>query len=260
MPEESWPHWALAKVLRRKKRYDEAIDQCKEAIRLQPDLHLAFATLGLCYQDAGRFAESVEAFRKAVRYLPLNAALGRELRRSQDYLGFDQRLPAIRSGSEKLKTPDEQARFASFAMRDFRKEYALAFRFFSEAFASEVKLADDLQSQYRYNAARCAALAAAGNGEDAANLDETERTQFRSRSYVWLLEDLSAYAKLIDRGRSSDRILVQQRLRYWQEDSDLSGVRDSTALAKLPEPEREGWRKLWADVENLRKRASEPPK
>jgi hypothetical protein len=51
---------------------------------------------------------------------------------------------------------------------------------------------------------------------------------------------------------------VQETLRHWQQDSDLAGVRDKGALAKLPAAERDAWRKLWADVDALLKRASTP--
>jgi hypothetical protein len=33
--------------------------------------------------------------------------------------------------------------------------------------------------------------------------------------------------------------------------SDLAGIRDAEALAKLPEPERQEWQALWADVDSL---------
>jgi hypothetical protein len=41
----------------------------------------------------------------------------------------------------------------------------------------------------------------------------------------------------------------------WKTAADLGGVRNSEALAKLSEAEREEWRSLWADVESLLKRA-----
>jgi len=52
---------------------------------------------------------------------------------------------------------------------------------------------------------------------------------------------------------------MQKKLRHWQEDSDLAGVRDAVALEKLPESERAEWKKLWADVEELLKKV-EPKK
>jgi hypothetical protein len=44
-------------------------------------------------------------------------------------------------------------------------------------------------------------------------------------------------------------------LQHWQNDTDLAGVRDPAALAKMPEAERADWQKLWADVEALVKKS-----
>jgi hypothetical protein len=44
-------------------------------------------------------------------------------------------------------------------------------------------------------------------------------------------------------------------MQHWQQDTDFAGVRGD-ALDKLPQAERQEWRKLWEDVEALRKRAA----
>jgi hypothetical protein len=36
-----------------------------------------------------------------------------------------------------------------------------------------------------------------------------------------------------------------------QQDTDLAGVRDKPALAKLPKDERDTWKSLWASVDAL---------
>jgi hypothetical protein len=45
-------------------------------------------------------------------------------------------------------------------------------------------------------------------------------------------------------------------MRSWQNDPQLGGVRDEAELAKLAKAEREQWVKLWADVEELRAKAT----
>jgi hypothetical protein len=50
---------------------------------------------------------------------------------------------------------------------------------------------------------------------------------------------------------------VQRTLQHWQKDTDLAGLRDKAALAKLPEAEQKAWRKLWAEVDALLRRAGE---
>jgi hypothetical protein len=42
---------------------------------------------------------------------------------------------------------------------------------------------------------------------------------------------------------------------HWQQDADFAGVRGPEALARLPEAERPGWRKLWTDVADTLARA-----
>jgi hypothetical protein len=49
---------------------------------------------------------------------------------------------------------------------------------------------------------------------------------------------------------------VRQQMQHWLSDDDFAGVRGSDALAKLPEAERNEWRKLWQEVETLRRRAA----
>jgi hypothetical protein len=53
---------------------------------------------------------------------------------------------------------------------------------------------------------------------------------------------------------------VQQALRQWQQNSDLVGLRDAAALAKLPAEERAACEKLWADVAALLTKAAEKSK
>jgi hypothetical protein len=68
---------------------------------------------------------------------------------------------------------------------------------------------------------------------------------------------VAAWAKLADNSVVQPTLL--QRLRHWQNDSDLAGVRDPEALARLPEAERAAWRKLWGDVADLLRRAGGGP-
>ena len=49
---------------------------------------------------------------------------------------------------------------------------------------------------------------------------------------------------------------VQRRLRHWQGDQDLAGLRDPAAVAQLPAEEQQACRQLWADVEALLAKAA----
>src|SRR5262249_48131718 len=135
------------------------------------------------------------------------------------------------------------------------KRYVAAVGFFTDVFAAEPKLAADLDSYHRYNAACAAALAAAGKGEDARGLGVEEWAWLQQKAHDWLRADLAAYAPLVEKGDAATRQAVRQRLAHWQQDADLAAVRDKDWLDAMPEADRKRWQQLWADVEALRERA-----
>ena len=101
--------------------------------------------------------------------------------------------------------------------------------------------------------------AAAGQGEDAATLDETEKARLRKQAHDWLRADLARWTQLNESGQPADRAKVQERLKLSQQDGDLAGIRDAAALAKLPAEERSACEKLWRDVVLFLKKAGEKP-
>ena len=48
---------------------------------------------------------------------------------------------------------------------------------------------------------------------------------------------------------------MRQRLRHWQDDTDLASIRDAAAQAKLPAEEQKAFTQLWAEVAALLKKA-----
>jgi hypothetical protein len=90
--------------------------------------------------------------------------------------------------------------------------------------------------RHRYNAARSAALAGCGHGEDATDLGEAERKRWCDQAREWLRADLSA------------RGVVRKALTRWREDPELPCVRDPDELNKLAADEREEYLALWAEV------------
>ena len=100
-----------------------------------------------------------------------------------------------------------------------------------------------------------AALAAAGQGEDAATLDDQERARLRKQALDWLRADLALRNQQIESANPADRANAQQTLRHWQRDRDLAAFRGADALAKLPDAERKDWEALWGRVSHLVDRA-----
>ena len=118
-------------------------------------------------------------------------------------------------------------------------------------------MGEDPKVPYRLSAAGGARMAAAGRGQDAATLDDAERARLRRQALDWLKADLAACGRRAD--LAADRPTAHELLRRWQNDPDLSSVRDAEALTKLPDAERAAWQTAWADVMALQKRCESPP-
>jgi hypothetical protein len=131
-------------------------------------------------------------------------------------------------------------------------------RLYADAFAAQPRLADDMQAEHRYNAACCAALAAAGKGHGADKLDPKERARLRRQALSWLRADLDVCDKRLASSQAAELQAILHRLQHWQQDTDLAGVRDESALSVLSAEERAAWRKLWADVAKGVRQAQEP--
>jgi hypothetical protein len=168
---------------------------------------------------------------------------------------LDAALPAVLQGAAVPAGPAEAAAMARLC-QGFKGRYAAAARLYADAFAADARLADDLAAGCRYDAACCAALAAAGRGEDGADLTEAERDRLRRQALAWLRDDLDARAKALDGGDASAREAARQALAHWKEDTDLAGLRDADAVGKLPEDEPAACRQLWAEVDALLEKAS----
>ena len=200
--------------------------------------------------------EAIAEYRKALRIQPDYAAAQHNLSVALDLAERDALLPAILRGEAAPADAAQQVRFADFC-QEHKRLYATASRFYADAFTAEPGLAKDLSSGDRYNAACAAALAGCGQGEDAAKTEAKERGRWRKQALDWLRADLALWMKRIPEGKPDDRAAAAKILSQWQEDSDLAGVRDADALAKLSPDERDAWRQLWADVDALLKKAQQ---
>jgi hypothetical protein len=145
--------------------------------------------------------------------------------------------------------------FAQLCQLPSRQQYAGAARCFAEAFAEDPTLAGDLGASHRSNAARAAALAGCGQGQDAAGLDEKERARLRHLALAWLRADLEARGRLLEKEGDHAGPGTAGILQHWLIDPGFAGVRGPKTLAELPEAERQPWQQLWADATDTLARA-----
>jgi tetratricopeptide (TPR) repeat protein len=252
-------HYSLGLALRARGRLDEAITAYRKAIALQPDDAQAHCNLGHALRDQGHFRAALQALHRGhqlgMRNPRWRYPSADWVRQCQRLLELDARLPALLRGDDRPASAAERLDLARLCGQ-YQQRYAAAARFYAEAFADQPRLADDLDSNCRYNAACAAALAAAGRGRDAAALGGQERARLRRQARDWLRADLAAWTKGVEKARP----VVQRTLTHWQQDPDLAGLRDRDALAQLPEAERQACRNLWAEVDALRKRTGPEPK
>jgi tetratricopeptide (TPR) repeat protein len=253
-PRHARAHYNLGKTLQDKGKADEAIACYKEAIRLNKDYPEAYCHLGGVLRDQGCFAESLRALKTGHELGSRNAKWrypsAAWVRQAERLVELDARLPGVLSREAKPTDAAEQIALADLCAR-YKGLFAASARLYAGAFSVEPKLAEGVGTQHRYHAACAATLAGCGQGKDAGTHDDPERARLRRQALSWLRADLAAWRKHLEAGPAKGRSAVQRTMQHWLRDTDLAGVRDQEALAKLPEAERQDWQKLWADVKDL---------
>ncbi len=177
-------------------------------------------------------------------------------------------LPAFLRGEYQPQDNDE--RLALLGVCEFHGRDGAAARLYADAYAADAHLAEELtaeclhraargdeqpvgrleelSTECRYPAARCAALAGCGLGNDGAKLNEAERTRWRKQARAWLQADLDVWAQALDSSSGATRDRAKKMLTQWQVDPDLAGLREPSALDKLSADERKECLGLWQEV------------
>jgi serine/threonine protein kinase len=250
--------YSLGTALLNHGQLDYAAQALRKSISIYPNSAMAHCNLGHCLMRQGEYVEGRAE-------LQLGHELGSKqsnwnfpselwVRNAENWIQLDGRLPGILEGKDKPADVGEKLSLA-FMCQQHKHLYAAAVRFFTEAFAEQANLEEDLINQHRYNAACAAALASCGQGQDADKLDASKRAELRKQAIAWLAADLAAWTKLADQPKEHGRI--RTILQHWQKDTDLVGIRDAKEVAKLPPEEQEAWKKMWSDVAELLKKVEE---
>ena len=243
-------------------RLNEAVDHFEQALRMDlgPDPWLdgrVPAVLGQALLALGRFREAEAATRRCLDRLPrdheLRANVEALLRRCRRLVALKDRLPEVLQGKERPRDAAESLEFAELCGMQGR--FAAAASLYADAFAVSPPPPDDIGSTHRYTAACAAALAGCGRGEGGATLGEADRARWRGQAREWLRADLAGWARTLESGPESDRLLVRRRLAHLWADPDLAVLFDHDALDRLPPAERQECRTLWGEVDALIRRA-----
>jgi superkiller protein 3 len=237
-------------------KLDEAVAAYRRAIGLNPKNANAHGALGEALLRAGRFAEAKVSTQCSLDLLPQGHPLRRlasqQLQRCDRLLTLEAKMPAILRSEAKAANAAEWLALAEVCR--LKGQYATAVRFYAAAFAAEPKRADDLRAGNRYDAACHAALAALGRGKDAP-AEDAARAELRRQALAWLRADLGVLTRDAIDGNPRDSADAAAALRHWQGDADLSAFHHPWSLLCLPADERCQWQQLWADVDELLRKA-----
>jgi len=256
-PKNAIAHHNLGVTLSNKNQWDEAINEFRKAIDLQPDYAEAHCELANILRSQGQLSASLDFFKRGhalgSKREDWHYPSAQSVAEAEQLVRMEAKLPDVLAG--KATPTDQRELLGLLQVCALQCRNLAGARLYADAFTAEPKLADDLKTGHRYDAACYAALAAAGHGTDADKLDDQERSRLRQQALAWLRADLEQWSKRVEGGKPEDRQDARATLEHWQRDTDLAGVRDADALFKRTAQEQESWRKLWADVAEVLKKA-----
>jgi tetratricopeptide (TPR) repeat protein/tRNA A-37 threonylcarbamoyl transferase component Bud32 len=238
----------LGSVLLAQKRVDEAVTSCQKAAGLPSAVVHTHGVLGRALLEKGEFLQAEASTRRALQQLPdehpLRTVLSRQLQTCQRMQALEPKLPAVLA-NEFSPGPTELLEFADLCLRTRRHQAAA--RLAAVAFQADPRLAANLEAGHCYRAACAAVLAGRGQGVDAGQLDDRERTRLRQQGLGWLRADLALWRNKMG-GSTAEAEQARRSLGRWPKDPDLASVREPRLLAKLPMAEQAEWERLWADL------------
>jgi tetratricopeptide (TPR) repeat protein len=255
-------HLSLGNVLRNQGDWSGAAACYRKALEVAPNYAEAHCNLGQVLAQEGEFALSLKAYQTGhelgTRSRKWPYPSEQWVRQAKRKVELDSRLPDLLSGQRKPAGAAECIELGDLCR--CKKLYAAAVRFYTEAFAMDGKLAEDMKAQHRYDAACLAALAGCGLGKDTADLDEEKAKRHRRQALTWLCADLEAWTRRLDQDSGKAHPFVAKTMQHWLDDTDFAGVRGPEALFRIPEGERQEWQKLWVHVAALRERTAKASK
>ena len=242
-PDYADPHVMLGDISWQTGDPETALEHYAAAIRINPELDDAYANRAEALIELGEYEKARDSLAAAVAIDP-------------HYPIFRIRLAEVLTALGDFKAVMEQARrLARFnpdhavAMAEKASQIDLvgtAATLYHELSLSEPERFSDPEAGLPLRAARAAVRAAAGSGKDVAGLSDPPAV-WRERARLWLDADLKAIPEQVKAGTLTSSA-ARRRLRRWERDPALAGVRDADLLDVLDPDERAAWQALWDSV------------
>jgi tetratricopeptide (TPR) repeat protein len=245
-PRNMLAHYNLALALRSKGRLDEAIDHYQQALSIDPRSAALHNNLGMALRDRGRLDEAIEHLRQSVSINPQSTHGQLNLGVALHHKGREDEALSHVQQSVSLDPKNALAQGDLAFLLRARGRLAEAIDHLQQGVRLEGQLSTEIRNRlvvYRYEAASANIQTAAGQGSEDARQCEPERAGKRRQALDWLRANLELTARLRNDGE-----VLRWSLATWLSDPALASVRDPAASAKLPDAERELWRRLWTDV------------
>ena len=251
VPDVPASHRLRGNVLLELGRIADAVAALRTATERDPESALTWCDLGLALRKAGRFAEALEAFRRGHA---LGSASAGWVQPSAEWVADCELLIEQQARFEGLLRGDLSAVPAEDLLPLTRvaavsQDTDAVLRLYRALLRPDSGIERLQRHQLCFEAARIAVQAGvvsgAAEGEAGGGAG---RAALRDQARLWLEEAMEGV-----RADALARTLRPRRCRAmldaWLRDPAFAPVRDA-ALERLPDPERPGWRRLWAAFED----------
>jgi tetratricopeptide (TPR) repeat protein len=252
---EPVPHQNLGWDFNASGKAGEAVVAFNKAIALKDDDADCHLGLGQALTALARFGEARAAFSHCHGLLkPGNPVFPKLERAERDCAELASRERELSEFLEDEAAPCDPVRalgLAGLCRLPGRGLYATATRLYDAAFTAAPASAARPQEGDRLRAARAAALASAGQGEDCKRQPDAVRHWQRRRSLLWLRDELADQSSRVRAAPKDKAQEAARTVRLLKELPDLDNVRSPAALGEMPAPERREWEQFWAEVDAL---------
>jgi serine/threonine protein kinase/Tfp pilus assembly protein PilF len=271
-------HLYLARALDRRGKRSEAEAARRKALELNPNRSATHVAIGHGLIDQKKWPEAEAAFRRAITLRPDNASAHNGLGLALSVRGNADAEAAFRmaiSINPELVDPHANLgrhflKHGKFTQADaqFRKALQIQIAHASNLYGQAVvhsllkrhrELLDifwHLSRFFPFHMRHASVAALCAEIDDAGIIAPKELARVRGKALHYLQSELAVKKESLEKMSGESRRELEKDMRSLLTHADFRFVRGAEALAKLPESERREWRKLWEDIEELRKQAA----